>query len=100
MSPDGALLCRRVRVEGRVQGVGYREACVRQARASGLGGWVRNRRDGSVEVLVQGPAEAVERLLAWLRQGPPSAQVTGLSVVEEQPLPAPLGPLFEWRATE
>lgn len=71
-TPEGLLL----RVEGRVQGVGYREACVQQACALGLAGWVRNRLDGSVEVLLQGPPQAVARMRSWLMQGPPAARVT------------------------
>lgn len=69
---DGLL----ARVEGRVQGVGFREACVQRAQALRLSGWVRNRADGSVEVLVHGPAGAVARLLDWLHEGPPLARVT------------------------
>jgi acylphosphatase len=65
------LLC----VEGRVQGVGFREACVQRAQALGLTGYVRNRRDGSVEVMLQGPADAVARMQAWLHEGPPLARV-------------------------
>jgi acylphosphatase len=71
----GATARRLVRVEGRVQGVGFREACVRQARALAVHGWVRNRLDGSLEALLHGPAEPVERLTAWLREGPPAARV-------------------------
>lgn len=65
----------RVHVRGRVQGVGYREACVERARALGLSGWVRNRVDGTVEVLLQGRADALAAMHAWLREGPPSAIV-------------------------
>lgn len=74
-APDDTLECRLVRIEGGVQGVGYREACVQQARTLGLGGWVRNRLDGSVEVLARGPAAAVGHLVAWLHDGPPLARV-------------------------
>jgi acylphosphatase len=63
------------RIEGRVQGVGYREACVERAQALGLAGYVRNRRDGSVEVMLQGRADAVARMEAWLNEGPPPARV-------------------------
>lgn len=66
---------RLVRVHGRVQGVGFREACVAQARALGISGWVRNRVDGSVEVLMRGRPDALAQLEAWLRHGPPLAQV-------------------------
>ena len=58
-----------------MQGVGLREACVQHAQALGLTGHVRNRRDGSVEALLQGPAEAVARMQAWLHAGPPLAKV-------------------------
>jgi len=88
-----------VRVHGRVQGVGFREACVQRAEALGLTGWVRNRRDGSVEALLQGPAEAVARMELWLRQGPPSARVERLT---HTPLTPPFAVLhsFERRPTE
>jgi acylphosphatase len=75
-----------VRVQGRVQGVGYRDACVRQARSLGLAGWVRNRLDGSVELLAQGAPDALQRLLAWLPQGPAAARVERVSVEAAVPL--------------
>ncbi|MGF6595695.1 acylphosphatase [Paraburkholderia sp. GAS448] len=65
-----------VRVRGHVQGVGFRHATVRQAHALGIKGWVLNRDDGSVEALLQGPANQVDRMLSWLRHGPPAARVT------------------------
>jgi acylphosphatase len=68
------------RITGRVQGVGYRESCVRQARALGLAGWVRNRSDGSVEALLQGPPERLAQMRAWLHQGPPLARVEAVHV--------------------
>jgi acylphosphatase len=70
----------RLEIRGRVQGVSYRASMVAQARSLGLRGWVRNRRDGSVEAMVQGPAEALDRLLAWARQGPPAAAVSAVDV--------------------
>ena len=66
---------KRLVIRGRVQGVGYRYAMVDAAMASGVTGWVRNRRDGSVEALVQGDDAAVDLLIAWARRGPPLAQV-------------------------
>jgi acylphosphatase len=75
----------RATVSGRVQGVFYRDSCRAQARRLGVRGWVRNRPDGSVEVVAEGPRERVEQLLAWCRQGPPSARVTGISVTDEVP---------------
>ncbi len=71
-----------VLVEGRVQGVGFRAATVRQAHQLGLGGWVRNLPDGRVEVLIQGERAAVDRMLSWLLQGPPAARVAGVSHTE------------------
>jgi acylphosphatase len=73
----------RVRIEGGVQGVGYRYWTERVAGELGLTGWVRNRRDGSVDALFCGPAEDVAQLLERCRDGPPSARVTAVHVVEE-----------------
>jgi acylphosphatase len=75
-------VARRLVIAGRVQGVGFREATVDAARAAGVVGWVRNRADGTVEVLVQGSSDAVDRLVAWCRRGPPFARVTGVEVVQ------------------
>jgi len=72
-----------VRVRGVVQGVGFRHATVRQAHALGICGWVANLDDGSVEALVQGAANQVDRMLSWLRHGPPAAHVTEM-VSEER----------------
>jgi acylphosphatase len=76
---SGAI--RRASIRGRVQGVGYRAWVEHQARRLGLQGWVRNRRDGSVEALFAGTEEIVTNMIAACRRGPPSAQVDG--VVEE-----------------
>ncbi len=62
-------------IQGRVQGVGFRQAMCRQATMLGLEGWVRNREDGSVEAVVVGPAEHVDLLHAWCWRGPPGARV-------------------------
>jgi acylphosphatase len=80
--PEGWKTVRLI-IQGRVQGVSYRWWAVGEARARGLNGWVRNRRDGSVEVLVSGPAAVVEDLIEACRQGPPAARVTDIEVVAE-----------------
>ena len=66
---------RRYVVTGRVQGVSYRAAACRAARALGLTGWVRNRRDGSVEAMIAGDAAQIAEMLAWSRIGPGGAAV-------------------------
>ncbi len=77
-------VCRRLRIHGVVQGVGYRWSLHREAVRLGLGGWVRNRRDGTVEAVVAGSAAAVEAIVAWSRRGPPSASVTSVAVETEE----------------
>ena len=66
---------RHLRIEGRVHGVGYRDWLVREASRLGLYGWVRNRRDGSVEALVAGDEASVRSLLSACRRGPTLARV-------------------------
>jgi len=73
-------ISRRLQIRGLVQGVGFRDALRREAVTRGCTGWVRNRRDGSVEALVQGETGAVEALVAWARQGPPAAQVVEVRI--------------------
>jgi acylphosphatase len=72
----------RIFVEGVVQGVGYRAFAQREALRLGLSGWARNRRDGRVETVVAGPAEAVEAFLLAARRGPPAGRVSGLQLEE------------------
>jgi acylphosphatase len=72
----------RIVIRGRVQGVGYRWWARTQARRLKIGGWVRNRRDGSVELLASGAATAVDDLLAACRHGPASAAVTSVDRFE------------------
>jgi len=74
-----------LRIRGRVQGVGFREGLVAQARLHGLAGWVRNRADDTVEALVQGAPDALERVVEWARGGPPAARVDGVEVQEVAP---------------
>jgi acylphosphatase len=72
---------RKVMIQGRVQGVGYRAWVEWEASARSLEGWVRNRRDGSVEALFAGPAEAAAEMIAACRRGPPMA---GVDAVKEE----------------
>jgi acylphosphatase len=85
-------------IRGRVQGVGYRYAMVDAASALGVAGWVRNRRDGTVEALIQGEAGAVERLASWCRRGPPASRVTAIATLGVPVDDALVG--FDQRATE
>lgn len=75
----------RVVVEGRVQGVWYRQSCQRLADANRVAGWVRNNRDGTVEAVLEGDAVAVARVLEWMRRGPTQALVTDVRTTEETP---------------
>jgi len=85
----------RVRVLGRVQGVGYRWFVANAARRLGLAGWVRNAMDGAVEMAAAGPAEAVEQLLMDLRRGPARADVRALEVDDASAADTPLRTPFE-----
>ena len=71
-------------VKGKVQGVFFRATARDVARSLGVKGWVRNRWDRKVELVIEGDIEAVNRMIDWCRQGPPGAVVTGIKV-EEQP---------------
>lgn len=82
-----------LRIRGKVQGVFFRESARREAERLGLAGWVRNRSDGSVEALVEGPAERLAAFQAWCREGPPAARVDGVELADPAP-DAPLGPDF------
>ena len=97
IAKGSAVVARRLVVRGRVQGVGFRHAMSVAAASFGVAGWVRNRQDGSVEALVQGDPDAVERTIAWSRRGPPAARVTAVEVVDEPVSPAREG--FELRPT-
>lgn len=85
----------KLRVTGRVQGVGYRWWTVNEAQQLGLQGWVRNRHDGTVEILASGDAALVEALIAAARKGPTTAEVEAVTVEDAPGDPVP--PVFEQR---
>jgi acylphosphatase len=79
------MVRRRVIVHGRVQGVWFRGATQAEARAAGVAGWVRNRPDGSVEAVFEGPAERVALLVGFCGRGPRTARVDRIETFEEAP---------------
>ncbi len=70
-------------IEGRVQGVWFRESTREEATRLGLCGWVKNRFDGSVELVAEGPREKVKELVGWCHHGPPTARVMRVREIEE-----------------
>ena len=89
-------MARQLKISGRVQGVGFRYAMAEEAARLGVTGWVRNRRDGTVEAVVDGDADALEAIVAWARQGPRGSHVTDVEVIEVTECFA----RFEMRPTE
>jgi acylphosphatase len=75
----------RVRAHGRVQGVFFRSETRERARSLGIGGWVRNVPDGSVEAVFEGDRDRVESLVRWCRHGPRGAQVDEVEIAWEEP---------------
>jgi acylphosphatase len=83
MNPGERIV--RLMITGRVQGVGFRDFVEREAGRLGLRGWVRNRRDGAVEAVLNGPVDAVDKAIEALRRGPSSARVTGVDIQDAEP---------------
>jgi acylphosphatase len=79
------LIRRRVIVHGRVQGVFFRDSTRQRARSRGVGGWVRNNPDGTVEAAFEGEREDVEAMVRFCEQGPRGAVVERIEVFEEEP---------------
>jgi acylphosphatase len=85
VSDTGFTKRRRVVAHGLVQGVFFRDTVRRRAETAGVSGWVRNNRDGTVEAVFEGDADAVEGLVAFCRRGPRGALVERIDVIEEEP---------------
>lgn len=82
---DTGVIRTRVVVHGFVHGVFFRDTMRRRAEARGVAGWVRNNRDGTVEAVFEGAPEAVERLVAFAREGPSGARVDRVEIFVEDP---------------
>ena len=80
---DPETVCQHLFISGHVQGVYFRASLESTARTLQLAGWVRNRRDGRVEAMVQGPAAAVESLVQWCHQGPPAARADAVQATAQ-----------------
>lgn len=91
------MICRRLVVTGKVQGVWYRSWFAERARALGLDGWVRNRMDGSVEAVIQGEPDKVAAMIVHAREGSPASRVADVRVHDHAQEEAPGG--FEQRPT-
>jgi len=83
---EGAVARVHARVRGRVQGVYFRASTQGEAQRLGLAGWVRNRRDGSVELVAEGPSDTLNALMRWVSEGPPLASVSQVDRVDCQPV--------------
>jgi acylphosphatase len=73
------------RVQGRVQGVGFRYTCIHEAYLRGIAGWVRNTPEGDVEVWAEGPGKKLDTFLQWLHRGPPAARVDAVDYSLQTP---------------
>jgi acylphosphatase len=78
------MIARSIFIEGKVQGVFFREWTVQRAREIGVSGWVRNRRDGRVEILAVGDPPLVERLIGHLREGSPASEVNRVEIQDAE----------------
>ena len=75
-------MAKHLKISGLVQGVGFRYSMSKEAARRGVTGWVRNRRDGTVEAVIDGAPDELEAVLAWARHGPRGANVTEVEVAE------------------
>jgi acylphosphatase len=93
------MMAKHLRIFGIVQGVSYRATFDAQARTLGVSGWVRNRRDSSVEAMIRGDDDAVQKLIAWAHRGPAMARVDRVEVTDVDDASVVDG-RFEVRPTE
>ena len=82
---DDDVVRAHVFVEGRVQGVFFRWETRTMAQSSSLAGWIRNLPDGRVEAVIEGSRSSVQRLISWMRKGPPAAEVSRVEVDWQEP---------------
>ena len=94
---EQSIFCKRVEIFGRVQGVWYRGSTGKMAQQLGLVGWVRNRNDGSVEAVFQGPSQKVAEMLGWCEKGPVAARVDRMVVTDLPLLDAEMAASFTVR---
>lgn len=85
MAHDDDITSLRLRIEGFVQAVGYRNFAIEQARALSLDGWIRNRSDGTVEALISGPTKDVEAFIAQCSRGPEGSKVKSIDLHKAEP---------------
>jgi acylphosphatase len=85
MAPEPEQVRRRVVVHGRVQGVFFRDTVRRMASERGVCGWVRNRPEGTVEAVFEGPSDAVEAMVRLAHEGPRGAEVEAVEAFDEEP---------------
>ena len=97
MDRNDGMARRRIRIEGRVQGIGYRAWVAARAKEAGVEGWVRNRRDGAVEAAFEGEGALIDGLVERCCQGPRTAAVAGIEDLADDG--AALGPGFDVRST-
>ena len=81
------MVCKRVFLSGKVQGVSYRYHAHEKATLLKLQGWVQNLDDGRVEILAAGPEDAVTEMIDWARRGPRHAEVSGIEISDESEIP-------------
>ena len=85
MSEDDDLTTLRMKIEGYVQAVGYRNFAINEANRLGLDGWIRNRSDGTVEALISGDTKKVEQFIMACAKGPPGSRINNFELHKAEP---------------